>query len=74
MKRGDYCEEYQSDLQPLQRCECDKGAVYELLKTGMVSGSAQVFTRYNEKNITCIRHHLYGKYSIESEKSMDYRL
>ena len=36
---------------------CEKAAVYELLRTGMVGGPAQVFTRYHEKDITRIRSH-----------------
>ena len=31
--------------------------------TGMVGGSAQVFTRYHEKDITRIRPHVYGEKS-----------
>ena len=38
-------------------------AVYELLRTGMVGGPAQVFTRYHEKDITPIRSHMYGENS-----------
>ena len=49
-------------MQVLEKCGCEKTAVfYELLRTGMVGGPAQVFTRYHEKNITCIRFHLYGE-------------
>ena len=43
----------------MERCECEKTAVYELLRTDMVSGPAQVFTRYHEKDITRIRPHGY---------------
>ena len=39
-------------MQALERCRCKKAAVYELLRTGMVGGPAQVFTRYHEKDIT----------------------
>ena len=46
-------------MQVLERCECEKTAVYELLRTDMVSGPAQVFTRYHEKDITRIRPHGY---------------
>ena len=42
-------------MEAFEKCECEKAAVYELLKTGMVGGPAQVFTRYYEKDITCIR-------------------
>ena len=48
-------------MQALEKCECEKAAVYELLRTGMVSGPAQVFTRYHEKDITRIRFHVYGQ-------------
>ena len=44
-------------------CECEKAVIYELLRTGMVGGPAQVFTRYYEKDITCIRSHVYGEKS-----------
>ena len=52
LKCGASCKECQLDMQPLERCECKKAAVYELLRTGMVGGPAQVFTRYHEKDIT----------------------
>ena len=55
LKYVDYCEEFQLDLQALQNCGCEKAAFYELLRTGMVCGPAQVFTRHNEKDITRIR-------------------
>ena len=35
-------------------CECKKAAVYELLRTKIVLGSAPVLTRYYEKDITRI--------------------
>ena len=60
---GGYCEECQSDIQTLEKCECEKAVIYELLRTGMVGGPAQVFTRYYEKDITCIRSHVYGEKS-----------
>ena len=41
--------------------ECEKTALYELLRTGMLGGSAQVFTSYDEKDITRIRPHVYGE-------------
>ena len=63
LKCGGYCEECQLDMQALDRCECEKAAVYELLRTGMVGGPAQVFTRYHERNITRIRSHVYGEKS-----------
>ena len=46
-----------------RKWECEKAAVYGLLRTGMVCGPAQVFTRYHEKNITPIRSHVYGEKS-----------
>ena len=50
-------------MQALERCECEKTVVYELLRTGMVGGPAQVFTRYHEKDITRIKSHVYGEKS-----------
>ena len=61
LKCGGYCEECQLDLQALQKCGCEKAAVYELLRTGMVGGLAQVFAMYHEKEITRIRSHVYGE-------------
>ena len=63
LKCGGYCKECQLDMQALERCECEKTAVYELLRTGMVGGPAHVFTRYHEKDITRIRSHVYGEKS-----------
>ena len=60
LKCGSYCEECQLDLQALQKCGCEKGAVYKLLRTGMVAGPAQAFTSHHEQDITCIRSHAYG--------------
>ena len=48
-------------MQALERCGCEKTAVYELLRAGMVGGPAQVFTRYHKKNITRIRFHVHGE-------------
>ena len=50
-------------MQALERCKCEKTAVYDLLRTGMVDRPAQVFTRYHEKEITCIRPHVYEEKS-----------
>ena len=50
-------------MQTLEKCGCEKAAIYELLKTGMVGGPAQVFTRYHEKDIRDIRPHVYGEKS-----------
>ena len=63
LKCGAYCEEYQLDMKTLEKCECKKAAVYELLRTGMVGGPAQVFTRYHEKDITRIRSQMYEEKS-----------
>ena len=59
LKCGAYCEECQLDMKTLEKCERKKAAVYELLRTGMVGGPAQVFTRYHEKDITRIRSQMY---------------
>ena len=48
-------------MQALAGCECEKATMHELLRTGMVGGPAQVFTRYHEKDITRIRSHVYGE-------------
>ena len=45
-------------MRNLEKCNCEKAAVYDLLRTGMVGGPAQVFTRYHEKDITHIRSHV----------------
>ena len=50
-------------MQVSARCECEKTAIYDLLRTGMVGGPAQVFTWYHEKDITHIRSHVYGEKS-----------
>ena len=48
-------------MQALEKWGYEKTGVYGLLRTGMVGGPAQVFTRYHEKNITRIRCHVYGE-------------
>ena len=63
LKYVGYCEECQSDMQALEKCGCEKTAVYDLLRTGMVGGPAQVFTRYHEKDIIRIRSHVYEEKS-----------
>ena len=63
MKCVGYCEEYQLDMQALEKCGCEKAAVYELLRTGMVGGPAQIFTRYHEKDITRERSHVHEEES-----------
>ena len=55
LKYGVYCKECQLDMQVLERGECEKTALYELLGTGMVGGADYVFTRYHEKDITRIK-------------------
>ena len=50
-------------MQALEKCKCEKTAVYDLLRTGMVGWPVQVFTRYHEKDITHIRSHVYGEKS-----------
>ena len=61
LKCGGCCKECQFDMQVMERCKCEKTAIYELLRTGMVGGPVQVFTRYREKNITHIRFYVYGE-------------
>ena len=58
-----YCEECLLDMKNLKKCKCEKTAVYNLLRTVMVGGPVQVFTRYHEKNITCVRPHVYEEKS-----------
>ena len=50
-------------MKDLQKWKCEKTAVYDLLRTGMVGGPAHVFTRYHEKDITRIRSHVYEEKS-----------
>ena len=59
LKCGVYCEECQLDMKTLEKCECEKAAVYELLRTGMMGRPAQFCTRYHEKDITRITSHVY---------------
>ena len=47
-----------------------KADVYELLRTGMMGGPVQVFTRYHEKDITRIRPHVYGNKSSKLTKGV----
>ena len=63
MKCVGYCEECQLDMQALEKWGCEKAAVYELLRTGMVGGPAQIFTRYHEKDITRERSHVHEEES-----------
>ena len=62
-KCGCYCEECQLHLMNLENFACEKAVVYELLKTDMVGGTAQAFTKYHEKVITPIKSHVYGEKS-----------
>ena len=50
-------------MKAIGKCACEKTAVYDLLRTGMVGGPAPVFTIYRLKNITRIRSHVYGEKS-----------
>ena len=63
LKCGAYCKECLLDIQALERCGREKATVYELLRTDMVGGAAQVFTRYHEKDITHIRSHVHREKS-----------
>ena len=69
---GDYCEECQSDIQALEKCGCEETAVYELLRTDMLGGLAQFFTRYHEKDITRIRFHVYREKGKLTKGIIDY--
>ena len=48
------CKEVQNSC-----VECTKNEAYELLQTGMVGGPAIVFCRYQERDVTGIRSHVY---------------
>ena len=63
LKCGGYCEECQLYMQALEACVCEKAAIYDLLRTGMVGRPAQVFTSYHEKETTRIRPHVHGEKS-----------
>ena len=69
---GGYCKECQLDMQVLQKCRCGKAAVYDLLRTGMVGGPAQVFARSHEKDITSIRSHVYGEKNKFTKRVIGY--
>ena len=51
LQYGGHCEECQLDLMAFKKCKCEKGAVYELLRTDKAFEPAQVFTRYHDKDI-----------------------
>ena len=40
-------------MKNLEKCKCENTAVYELLRTDMVGGPAQVFTRYHGDVMPC---------------------
>ena len=52
------CTDCQEASRFMSDCKCDPAETYNLLKTGMVGGPAQVFTRYHEKDVTYIRSHI----------------
>ena len=58
LKMGAYCTDCQKALKGMNGCKCDPVETYNLLKTEMVGGPAQVFTRYHEKDVTYIRSHI----------------
>ena len=58
LKTEAYCTDCQKALKGMNDCKCDPAETYNLLKTGMVGGPAQVFTRYHEKDVTYIRSHI----------------
>ena len=58
LKMGAYCTDCQKALKGMNGCKCDPVETYDLLKTGMVGGPAQVFTRYHGKDVTYIRSHI----------------
>ena len=55
---GGYSEECQSDMQALEKCGCEKAAVYELLRTGMVGGLRFFYKvswkNYHTHKISCV--------------------
>ena len=58
LKTEAYCTDCQKASKGMNGRKCDPVETYNLLKTGMVGGSAQVFTRYHEQNATYIRSHI----------------
>ena len=58
LKIGAYCTDCQKALKGMNDCKCDFVETYNLLKTGMIGGPAQVFTRYHTKDVTYIRSHI----------------
>ena len=59
-------------MKALEKCECEKAAVYDLLRADIVGGPAQVFTRYHEKDITRIRSRMYEENSKLTKGIMGY--
>ena len=59
-------------MQASEKCGCENAAVYDLLRTGMVGGPAQVFTRYHEKDITRIRSHMHEEKSKLTKSVIGY--
>ena len=72
LKCGGYCKECQLDMKNLEKCKCEKTTVSDLLRTGMVGGPAQVFTRYHEKKITRIKFHVYGEKGKSTRAVIEY--
>ena len=72
LKCGGYCEECQLDMQSLETFKCEKASVYNLLRTGMVNGPVEVFTRYHKKNIRRTRTHVYEGKSKLTEGVIGY--
>ena len=58
LKTEAYCTDCQKASKGMNGCKCDPAETYNLLKTGMVGGLAQVFTRYHKKDVTYIRSHI----------------
>ena len=58
LKTEAYCTDCQKASKGMNGCKCDPAETYNLLKTEMVGGPAQVFTRYHEKDVTYIRSHI----------------
>ena len=59
-------------MQASEKCGCENAAVYDLLRTGMVAGPAQVFTRCHEKDIARIRSHVHEEKSKLTKSVIGY--
>ena len=69
LKCGGYCEECQLDMQTLERSECKKAAVYDLLRTGMVGeGASASFYKVSWK-----RHHNHKIYMMCMKKRANWQ-